>query len=205
MYREPIQIISSQALALTKHWLDQPSSVAESELLFRDPPSWIVDPRVTVAPAICFNIMNSNGAISPEVIVDPSGFAIVLLLTALGEACMIDHRSDGGRPYVKVFSGEPSSGISLRRILSGAPEGENARALENPLDYRASVTGVQKGSRRDKLDQSDAIAIALKRYGPNVPQTLAFRSYKDYEALLLRAFERHWEHQDTGVPTSNAA
>jgi hypothetical protein len=165
----------------------------------------MVDPRVTVAPAVCFNIMASNGAISPDVIADPSGFAILLLLTALGEGCIIDHSSREGRPYVKVFSGQPSSGISLRRILSAAPEGEIARARENPLDYRACVTGVQKGSRRDKLDLSDAIAIALKRYGPSVPQTLAFRSHRDYQDLLLRAFERHWEYQDSVAPTSNAA
>ena len=94
----------------------------------------------------------------------------------------------------------PSSGISLRRILSGIAEEEVAVGFGDSLDYRARVTGFAKGSTRDKIDQSDVLSEALQRYDAAVP-TLGFHSLHDYQTLILRAFERHWQHQnEVGEP-----
>lgn len=198
LQRSPTTPITSRALAQIKHWLVQPPDVAEDELLICDPPNWIEIARITTldaALAIIFNIREKRGKLSSDVTIDPSGFAIVRLLLALGGACMVDQREKGGKQYVKVFSSEPSSGILLRRILCGVSDGEVAKALGDPLDYRAFVTGTRKGSQRDKIDLADVMLVALSGYGDKTPRTLGFRSHFDFQELIERAFERHWEHQ----------
>ena len=67
--------------------------------------------------------------------------------------------------------------------------------MGDPLDYRARVTRLAKGSSRDQLDQSDVLAEALKRYDPAIEGALGFKSPRDYQELILKVFERHWECQ----------
>ena len=104
--REPTFPISSAALAQLKHWLDQPPAAAQPELLLCDRPSWIEtwDTQIVDGQsAIIFRIKAKSGKVSEPITIDPSGFAVLRLLTAFGAACMVDHRKKGGKPYVKVF------------------------------------------------------------------------------------------------------
>jgi hypothetical protein len=56
---------------------------------------------------------------------------------------------------------------------------------------------------RDQRDQADALGEALSRFGANTPITL-FKSAKEYQELIVGAFERHaQEHWQE--PTNIAA
>ena len=109
--RDPIVPISSSALAQLKHWLGQPAAVAEPKLLLGDRPSWIDTWDVRTVDglwAVVFTIKAKSGKLSDPITIDPSGLAVLLLLTAFGAGCMVDYRKKGGKPYVKVFSDLPS-------------------------------------------------------------------------------------------------
>ena len=192
--RSPVRPISSLALAHIKQWLDLPSS--DAELLLTDCPSWIATCVVKVIdgkPAVIIELLSKGGAISLPITLDPSGFAVVRVLTALGGSCMVDHREQGGRPFVKIFcDGESSAGIVLRRILSGTPEEEKATPLGDPLDLRACVTGHSTGSWRDNRNPAHAYAEALSRFGDDTPASVGIESRDEYLNLISQAFERHW-------------
>ena len=179
-HRSPVLPISSLALAHIKQWLDQPSSDADHELLRTDCPSWIGTCVLKVLdgkPAVIIELRSKGGGISLPITLDPSGFAVVRVLTALGGTCMVDDRERGGKPFVKIFcDAESSAGIVLRRVLSGATEGEKATRLGDALDLRACVTGHAKGSWRDKRDQSDAYLEALSRFDADTPATVGIES-----------------------------
>jgi len=183
------------ALARVKQWLDQPD--AGPELLCIDLPSWIATCVVKVLdekPAVIIELRDRRGAISLPITLDPSGFAVVRILTALGGTCMVNPNAKGGKPYAKIFAdAESSAGIVLRRVLSGATEGEKATPLGESLDLRASVTGHSKGSWRDKRDQSEAYLLALGRFDDDTPTIVGIESRAEYLSLISQAFERHSE------------
>jgi hypothetical protein len=100
MKREPVLPITSRALAQVKHWLCQPSSAAEPELLCCDLPSWIATYEVQMLkdkPAIIIKLLSRSRVVSDSITLDASGFAVLRILTALGATCMVDQRATGGK------------------------------------------------------------------------------------------------------------
>jgi hypothetical protein len=199
--RDP-RVLTPLQFAGIKQFLDQSQHASTPELLVvNDPPpciaSWAVERPTGLPPAILLGIEHKGELLKCRL--DPSSFAVVLLLIGLGDTLKCN---DNGkrRVYLKVgLRADKNAGITVQRLICASEAGEAVRFVStDTLDLR--FPNLREGLAGAKRGMVEVLVQGLSRFSNDAPEDLfggtVEARFAHYKGLLSRALERlQWERE----------